>query len=314
LDNRVDNQELAKRFLLGSVTESEREQIEDGFLAQADLYQELLMAEDDLIDAYVRGELPARQRALFEQRCLTSQRDRERVEFARTLFNSVSGRTVPARVSEDSVSWWASMAGSLITRRPALGFAFAAALLVFVLGGLWFLTDNWRTRPTPEQAKSVQPAPATPRESSTAVSTAEQPQLTSDLVNYNQTPAGEGPKRTAPVIATFTLLPGLVRGEGAGALAVPAGATEVRLRLTLDAGPYQKYRATLSTPEGRKIWSQDVVPNVAKGRASTKSNLLTLGVPADLLKSGDYVLDLSGANATGKWESVADYSFRIVKK
>jgi hypothetical protein len=114
----------------------------------------------------------------------------------------------------------------------------------------------------------------------------------------------------APVIATFTLLPGLVRGESsAGALVLPAGATEVRLRLTLEGETYKTYRATLSTPEGMKVWSRDVT----KGR-TLKSAYLTLGVPAELLKGGDYVLDLNGANADGGWESVADYAFRIVKK
>lgn len=313
MENVLDNSELAKRFLLGNVSESERAEIEDRFLANEDFYQELLITEDDLIDAYARGELPAAERVLFERCCLSTQSGRERVEFAQTLFNSVSNKAAavaPARVPDRPVSWWQSLAGAFITRRPALGFTFAAALLVIVLGGLWLLTDRRQTRPAPEQAQTTQPTPVTPRESPAPVETAEQQQPTRDEEDSNRTPARETPKRTAPVIATFTLLPGLVRGEsGAGSLVLPAGATEVRLRLTLEGETHKKYRATLSTPEGRKVWGRDVTNG-----SSMKSDQLTLSLPAELLKGGDYVLDLSGTNAAGVWESVADYAFRIVKK
>lgn len=308
MENVLNNEELAKRFLLGKVSETERAEIEDSFLAQDDSYQQLLIAEDDLIDAYVRGELPAPERELFERWLLASQHLRERVEFAQTLFNSVSGKAVPARVPDRPVSWWRSLARAFITRRPALGFAFAAALLVIVLGGLWLLTDRRLSRPSPEQAKAIQPTPVTPRESSTPNAPAEAQQAR----NEERTPARETPTptRPAPLIATFTLVPGLVRGENdAGALAVPAGATEVRLRLTLEGERYSKYRATVSTPEGRTVWSIEVT-----NAPSMKSTYLTASIPADLLKNGDYVLDLSGAKAAGGWESVADYAFRIVKK
>jgi len=310
LDNALNNHELAKRFLLGNLSESERSEIEDSFLSQDDFYQELLIAEDDLIDAYVRGELPASERALFEQRRLTSPHPLERVKFARTLFNSVSEKAaaVPsARAPRRASSWRGSLAGGFFTRRPALALAFAAALFVIILGGLWFMTGRRRVHPAPEQVKTIQPTTVTPTESPASQAPAEVPQRAPD---EERATARETPKRAAPVIATFTLLPGLVRGgRGAGPLVLPAGATEVRLRLTLEGEAYEKYRATLSTPEGRGVWTQDVT-----NRPSLKSTHVSLGLPADLLKDGDYVLDLSGVTAAGKWESVADYSFRIVRK
>lgn len=314
MENVLHNRELAKRFLLGNVSESERAETEDLFLANDDFYQELLIAEDDLIDAYVRGELPASEHALFEQWRLASERRQERVEFARTLFDSVSNKAAApvasALVSDRAVFWWRSGFGAMAIRRPALGFAFATALIVIVLGGLWLLTGRRQTGPQPEQAQGTEPTPVAPRESSGPPTTAKQEPPTIEEKNADRTLANETPKRTVPVVATFTLLPGVVRSErGAGPLVLPAGATEVRLRLTLEGATYRKYRATLSTPEGAKVWSRDV----SKG-PSMKSAHLTLSFPAELLKGGDYVLDLSGANAAGKWESVSDYSFRVVKK
>ncbi len=311
MENELNNAKAVRAFLLGNLSEAERTELEDGFLAQDDFYQELLIAEDELIDAYVRGELPAPERAVFEQRRLTSPHLRERVEFAQTLFNSLSDKAVvvPARADDDSISWWQSLAAALAMRRPALGFGVAAALLVILLGGLWFLTEKLRT-PAPEQAKIIQPPPVIPRESPTPGGTPEPQQLAGDEVTPIRTPVTETPERTAPVLATFTLTPGLVRGAGgAEPLVLRAVVTDVRLRLTLDSEPYEKYRATISTPEGTRVWSGEL-----SNGSSKKSSLLNLSLPANLFKNGDYVLDLSGANAPGKWESVADYSFRIVKK
>lgn len=308
MGNALDNHELAKRFLLGSLSESERVKIEDDFLAQNDFYQELLEAEDDLIDAYVRGELPVPERARFEQRHLASPQSRERLEFARTLFKAVSGKAEPTRMPDRAAPWRRFLPGGIV-RRPALGYAFAAVLLLTVLGSLWFVMNRWRTRPAPEQAKGIQSTPATPLESPAPIRPAEDQILarSEERSPVKETPARPAP---APVIATFTLPFGLARGASAAApLILPAGVTEVRLRLPLEGESYKSYRAVLSTPEGRRVSSRDVV-----NAPPMKSSDLTLSFPAEILNSGDYVLDLSGANAPGKWESVADYSFRIVRK
>lgn len=305
-----------KRFLPGDLSEAERAEIEDRFLANDDFFQELLIGEDDLIDAYVRDELPAAERALFERYCLSTQHGRQRVEFARTLFNSISGKmetVATTREQYTTISWWRSVFGKVFGGRPALGFTLAAALLVIVLGGLWLLRERARTRFTPEteQARQTTPQAALPNESTPSTNTAlEQEPPHPEKESANSAPPRETPKKTSPVVATFTLQPGMVRGEsGSGPLTLSSGATEVRLRLLLEGGEYKQYRATLSTAEGRKLWGRVVT----KG-TSNKSASLMLSLPANLLKSGDYVIDLSGANDYGKWESDADYSFRVVNK
>ncbi len=314
----MDNEELLQRFLFGDLSASERAEVEDRFLANDDFFQELLLGEDDLIDAYVRAELPAAERALFERCCLSTQSGRERVEFAQALFDSVSGQDAAAVVAmmrapgrTGSPSWWRALFDALARRRPALGFALASVLLVCALGGLWFLTDRARhNTPQPEQARQISPLPTS---ESTANTPAAQEPLNQAKVTPPPAPARETQKKpapTSPVIATFTLLPGAVRSEGnSNIFALLRGASEVRLRLVLEGEEYRQYRATLSTAEGRKFWSRVV----AKGTAN-KSASLTLSLPAALLKNDDYVLGLSGANANGEWESVSDYSFRIVKQ
>jgi hypothetical protein len=314
LENLLDNEALAKRFLLESLSEAERAQIEDRLLADDEFYQQILIVEDDLIDAYVCGEMPAPERALFEQWYLALPSRRDRVEFARRLFDSVPGKTVnavPALESERSGSWLRSVS-DLFGRRPALGFSLitiAAGLLVLVLGGVWLLARRTQTPPAAPQAQTIQPTPmpVQPRESP-QIATAAQPPAKTEPKN-SKPPAKERPQRTAPVVSTFTLLPGVVRGQSGTQLVLPAGLSAVRLYLRLDGESAKKYRVTLSTPEGRKVWSRDMT-----GNSSSRSAQLSLTLPANILNNGDYVIEIGTATVAGGWQTVADYSFRVLRK
>ena len=51
---RTDDEILMRRYLLGSLPQDERTSLEGGYLADAGLFEELVAAENDLIDYYVR--------------------------------------------------------------------------------------------------------------------------------------------------------------------------------------------------------------------------------------------------------------------
>lgn len=321
MKNALDDKESVRRFLLGSVSDTERAEIEDGFLVSDDAYQELLIAEDDLIDAHARGELSASESNLFARKLLTSSRLRERVEFAQILRKSISGKNVAAALAhtpDTAKSWWRSLFESSFLSRPTFAFTSAVtATLVIALGSLWVWTNREQplvatkqqaqiTTPTPEALGS----PTASHESSAPIQIAEQhqpqQQTTRDAVKPKPAPV----KKAIPVVATFTLLPGAVRSEGnVSPLVLPASANKVRLRLMLESDDYERYRATLSTPEGSRLW----VGIIADENPNNSAHL-NLNLPAKLLKPGDYVLSLGGANSDRQWESVTDYSFRIVRK
>src|SRR5688500_20133118 len=85
---------MAMRYLLGSLPEEERTRLEQQFFSDDQVFEELEIAEDELIDGYVRAELSTDDRRQFEK-LLVSPRLAERVELARILAKKVSQSTRP---------------------------------------------------------------------------------------------------------------------------------------------------------------------------------------------------------------------------
>jgi hypothetical protein len=78
--------------------------------------------------------------------------------------------------------------------------------------------------------------------------------------------------------------------------------------LTLPAPGYQSYRAELLTSERNNIWTGDGLLR----DAASDSKLLSLTIPAGLLKHDDYQVKLSGRRDDGTYEGVANYVFRVL--
>jgi hypothetical protein len=120
-------------YLLGRASPDDRERIEDQYMSDPDFLAEVEAVERDLVDQYVRGEIPALH-AAFETGYLVSSSRREKVEFARALH------AAPAR------------------GRPRWHLAAAAAVLIAALGG-WFLVAD-RPESAQEQASVEAPVPS----------------------------------------------------------------------------------------------------------------------------------------------------------
>ena len=68
-----------QQYLLGRLPEEEEAELERRYLADDALFEELLAIEDDLRDAYVRGELSMPDHDAFQQRLLAVlNRDKSR--------------------------------------------------------------------------------------------------------------------------------------------------------------------------------------------------------------------------------------------
>jgi hypothetical protein len=88
----TDDDDLLRRFLLGDLPEAEQARLHEACFLDAALQARVLAAEDDLIDAYVRGELAQEERVRFEQRFASTPEQRQRLEFARMLARTSERR------------------------------------------------------------------------------------------------------------------------------------------------------------------------------------------------------------------------------
>ena len=134
--------------MLGLSSPAEREHIESDFFEDDDAFQEMLTAEDDLIDAYARGELAGKERRTFEQRFVSSLGEKDRVQFARAFarINQSAKTRIPATLPDTF---------KIVQSPRLLRTAAVAAVIVFVAVLAWLVID--RSRMTNElHAESVE--------------------------------------------------------------------------------------------------------------------------------------------------------------
>ncbi len=78
-----DLQERLRRYLLGQLTAAEQEEIEKELIANGDLFEELLVIEDEIIDEYLHGEFSPTDVAAFETQFLSTPERYNQLKFGR---------------------------------------------------------------------------------------------------------------------------------------------------------------------------------------------------------------------------------------
>jgi anti-sigma factor RsiW len=282
-----DQEKRVAQYLLGQLPEEEQAELERRYLADDTLFEELLAIEDDLRDAYVRGELSRPDREAFEQRLLTAPSQKQEQEFARTLcrhLGEADGRVGPLA---QLVAKWKSLLQAIGAQpRMVLVPALSATILLLMVGGWWLGRRS-------AQPLQLPPAPtASGRAPDTAAPTA-----------IEQEPEA----RTMAVV----LSRGLVRGneEGSKPLVIPPEVSQVRLEARVEVD-YPRYEAVLQTAESKRIWSGGDL----EAQAFPGGKRILLYLSSSLLPPGDYILTVRGLPAAGSPETVAEYPFRIGKR
>ena len=123
-----ENEVKLRDYLLGSVSEVDREQIERRLMVEDEFFGLLEATEDDLIDEYVSEDFNPTDRNRFEKNFLTTTERRKDVEFARQFRHYLKKPPVPR--PNPIIRLWTE-------QRIAL----SATLLVIigvVIGGLWW--------------------------------------------------------------------------------------------------------------------------------------------------------------------------------
>jgi len=243
----------ARRYLLARASENEAEALETRFFESGDDFEEVWGVENDLVDAYLAGELRPEDRSAFEATYLASPVHRDRLASARLLKTTLARPDRPA----------ARRAGSRLAPLLAL-----AACVLLALAVWWLRRPDARpvelaAVPTPVSATTPSVAPSVPA-------------------------SPEAPPRR-PVVAAFALSPVLFRSNQQAPVLRVAPGTD-KLALTLGGDVPEGLPAATRLPFAVATVEGDVV--VTGRTAPGPTSLGIARVAAARLPPGDYILSV----------------------
>ena len=259
------------------MVEADLSQVEERLMSDSNLYEELLILEDETIDRYVRDQMSDADRASFESYFLQSSEHRQKLRFARALGTYVDRANAevgdieaepvahaPSATEPDNpgriyapaqsrrFSFWPFQS-------PVLNYGLALGLIIAVGGLAWIAFKGFR-------------------------------------------PSGPGR------VFEATLVPGGLTREGSGeiqTITIPPGMDSLRVRLILPVEHYEDYKIELLSSDSSSVLTRDQL----KSTEESGKNVLFVDVPANLRRD-TYRLKLS-ARSTGAYEEITSYTFRI---
>lgn len=279
------------RYLLGELPEDDVERLDEQSVMDDEFAARLRFVEDDLVDAYTRGELTAERTRRFEAFYLASPRRREKVAFARRLLRAVeqdAGRSRAVDSGSAKSRWipWALAA--------AVALCLAAGALVQQARVQADLTDARQRLDAADRRLAVMSSDLAAERRSAAATK-------QSLAQAQVVP---------PLVAVTLLLTPQTRGTAAVPVVVVAAASHaVPLALRVDDGSGAPFEAELRDPGSNHIVWRSALLAADRGAPAT---LVTVALPAELLKSQHYVIDLY-ARQRGR-DFVDSYTFEAVRR
>ncbi len=297
-----------RSYLFGELDPAERDEFERILFADAGVADELDEFENELVDAFVRDEMPASERTRFDQAYLNSPSRIARVELAR----GIAAKTMPVGINPavESVGFLDQVRGFF----SGFGMAAtgAAAALLITAGAIWYLS----MQPVDELAITVpveninSPLPDIP-----ATGTNDEPPTTPDKANGAKETNGSNARANKnngqtepPRIFALTLFPS-TRSSGPQTSSVPSGTGSVRLTIVHDnKEPFDRYRVVVKDGSGSVV-----ATNTIRLTANSVEKPVAVTIPSGRLQRGKFEVALSGVRNDGATEEIGFYSFRVEK-
>jgi hypothetical protein len=292
-NGRPDDEQLVQ-YLLGTLPEADAERVDELSIADDEVAWRLRAVENDLVDAYVLGQLSGSTLEHFTSSYLASPVRRQRVELAKGL-QSPQFRTVVAARPD-------------VGRHALPQWALAAAMLIAVVGAGYFALENQRLRDEVSQAEAARAA--VEQKADGLQSELERQRSTAAAARDELARLRESvPAVRVPSLRALLLLP-LRRGAGeVPTVRVPRGVSQVPLRLRLETDDFSQYEAALRDPgSGQIAWRSGRLAAGADG----SDRHVAVNVPVAPLRSANYTLELTGFGQGDTPAFVNSYAFRVV--
>jgi hypothetical protein len=276
-----------------------------------------VVAEDELIDDYVRGELSRSNRELFERNFLCSAARRERVKSARALM-----KFADTHATRTPVSWWQRLESAFSLDAPAMRLVLVTGFTLSIIGGLLLVIQMGNLSSRLQRLQREQLA-HDQRQKDLEQLLAEQKLQNDELsqaINRERGERGQLEQEVARLrerkvsSVTFALGFGEVersRGGPAPAtkLTVPQGTEIIRLQLELLKDEYQNYMVTLEDAQQRETWR-----GLLQSTKAGAGRAVVVRFPSHLLTTGQHRLILSGTNNKRDYEVLSEFHVELTGK
>ena len=315
------NDEVLSRYLLGSLPAEEAERLDELSVADDEFALRLDAVENDLVDAYVRGELSPDVLGQFQKFYLSSPQRCEKLEFAKALLR-FNEQTAPA--TSEAISQAATLSAERSERtvhvppsrrwfnvsRLSLQWRFGAAALAMLLATGYLFLENGRLRQQATDARNQQIA-LTQHSQELEGELKEQRAANSGLQNELEGLRAALPAPHALKIVAALLLPQMRGATELPTVSVPPGTDEVHLRLQLESDDFPFYQVALKDTGGsRVLWRKSGL----KARAEHESRVVSINIPASLVKQQNYILELTGVLSGGGTDFISGYPVKFVRE
>ncbi len=313
-DKQIYDDRLLTRYLLGVLPAEEAERLDGLSVADEEFAWRLNGIENDLVDAYVRGELSDEDLPQFKAFYLSSPTRRHKVEFAEGLLAlehkaaalPAKTKAVASRVKKEEQAFpWRMFSG------PRFGFqwGFASAALVALVVAGYLLSENLRLRTQVSEAQAQHAA--LDRRAQELEQQLNQERLTKAETLKELEHARESQINLDQLKTVSLLLPPPTRGASQVAtLYFPSRADLAVLVLALESDDFPAYRATLKDPAtNQALWRSTSLTATSSG----DKKVVSVGFRASLLKQQNYIVELTGLRG-GAAEPVGGYPFRVMLK
>lgn len=317
---------------------------EEFLAAEGELIDDYVQGE---LPEEVRGKFEAQflstpqgRRKVELSRALTSAMLEEPKQVTAAQAEAEAGTQAEARPS-----WWQSLWQRVRGRNMVWQLSFAALALFLVLGVAWLAVENMRLRSQLRsteaslQQKEREARQLQEQEAAKLRQQQEQEaQLRTDVRQLNEAlerkqneladaeqvartlreeqqrrqalqPRGSTGNELSTSIATYVLPLNLVRGAGQpnNPLLISPGQRAVRFRVDLGRADHPSYRISLQTVDGTEVWGG----HIKKFRRTAAGTSISFLLPTSIFNRQDYILT---ATPEGQAESVAEYSFKVLRK
>jgi hypothetical protein len=301
------NEQLIIQYLLGDLPQAESDRLDQLSVTDDEFAEFLEAVESELIDDYIRGELPENRRTRFESHYLISATRLEKVAVARTILRRADNVETSAQLRE----WMRPV--KLAPSRTYQWIAIAAAMIVLMLTGYLLLTNiqlQNQIAQMKEEHNALKKREEQLQRDLTERSVLDRQKETELAITREKLEALEkqlADHGSAPVkLFAFTLSPQQREIATIPDIKIPAATESLAVTLKLESDDFPMYKTVLKNSAADEILWQ------SKSEKSI-NHTVVVKFPAKILKSRqDYILEIYGITERGNTEIISGYPFHVL--